>query len=74
MDVAELLLVHNFTGIILDDQRKFLGSGIFKFHTENQAVVIRSDVIYSYLLFGEVGRFLVVVDALGIAGQRAGND
>src|SRR5258706_13548667 len=74
MNVAELLAINDFAGIVLNDQPEFFGSGIFKVCTEDYAVVFSSNVLNIYLFVVESGGSLFMISAICQGGDRIADE
>jgi hypothetical protein len=69
MYIAELLVVDNVTGIVLDDQPEFIGGGVFEIHLEDDVVIAGAQVLYGNLFIVQGGNLLIDATAICLAGE-----
>jgi len=66
---AELLVVNNITGVVLDDQGELFSGGVIEYNLENDLVVAGTNILNRYLSVGQ-GRDFLSTAAVCVASQR----
>jgi hypothetical protein len=69
MYIAELLVVDDITGIVLDDEPEFVGGGVVELHLEDNVVIAGAQVLNGNLFVVQGGNFIIDATAICLAGE-----